>query len=196
MNPIFEVLKLGWAFRKYVALILALVAAYVAFAMWKADLIDVGVMKERAVWAVKWAARDAADLLALKTELQRQRDEKVETDKRNATIEAKINDKDKEAASLRRDLDVARRLLAAAVSAGGAHHVGGSTAATEGVDKPFPSGAGASGEDAGAGSLVGAIAGAVGECRKNADRLDGLLLELKPQLSTTGARSSAGATLE
>ena len=171
------VLQLAWAYRKYVGAVLGLVAIYVLYAMWHHHVFTLGEVKERAVWVAKWAARDKAEQATVAAELERQRKQAEQIAKVNADVEAKLNDREREVAGLRRDLDLARRLLAAAAGSSGP---GGAMPASQ--DQSPASAPGAPGETEGSGSLAGKLADALGECRRTADDWDALQAELAPQL--------------
>jgi hypothetical protein len=102
------VLKLAWAYRKFVGAILGLVALYVLYAMWHAHVFTLGELKERAAWTVRWEARDKADADAIAAEKEHQRAEREANDKRNAQT---LRDYNAQLLAIANDRDsLARRL--------------------------------------------------------------------------------------
>ena len=132
-----------------------------------------GKASSEAAWQARWQARDAADTKARDAELARQKAQQDATEARNAEILEKLNDKSKEAAAARADADLARRLLARATRPS----AGGDLPKAEG-GPPAPAAGGAAGNE----GLAGLLGDALGECRRNADRLDALIEEITPQL--------------
>lgn len=110
---------------------------------------------------------------AARNALQAQVDARATTDQRNQGI---IDDLTKRATSAESDRDFARRLLGSSIQTG-----------TSGSGNPVsqanhqPGAPGASGAGSGP-SLETEVAVAVGECEHDADQLDALIAEIKPQL--------------
>jgi hypothetical protein len=118
-------------------------------------------------------ARDLAETKAADAALARQKAEGDMADALNVKILEKLNDRETELAGVTRDRDLARRLLAKAVTTAASNPL---PAAQGQPGAPVASGAQG---DASLGSLLG---DAFGECRRNADRLDALIAEIAPQL--------------
>lgn len=124
-------------------------------------------------WQARWDARDKAEWQAAYQVEQAHQQALEAAQKRNADIEAKLNDTAKERDSVARDRDTARRLLSAAIAAAD------SGAVPQGPDQPGPAAPGGTGGNA---EIGGLLAAAFTECRRNADRLDAIVAELTPQL--------------
>lgn len=129
-------------------------------------------------WKAAHLAEDAkreADIAALAlTAKQRVDAAMAEAKRHNDEVLNALHDKTREAAGLRADRDLARRLLA----------IASQTAAGRcEVSEPGSAGGTAeAGEAGGDGSLTDAVAAAFNECRQNADQLDALVEVVKPQL--------------
>jgi hypothetical protein len=132
---------------------------------------------DEAAWQAKWQARDLADAKAAAAATAANDAALNAAQKRNEEILSALNDKTAEAAAVARDRDLARRLLAAATRPPA---VGGPVPQAGG--QPGTAAPGGPGSDSGLGSLFGYVAAALTECRANADRLDALQEQIRPQL--------------
>lgn len=121
----------------------------------------------------RWDARDKAEWEAAYQVQQAHQQALEAAEKRNHDIEAKLNDTAQERDAIARDRDTARRLLGAAIAAAGSGQV--PKAADQSAADGTP---GARGD----GSLAQDVGLAIGECRRNAERLGALQAELAPQL--------------
>lgn len=133
-------------------------------------------------WKTQHLADDAkqakalADLTAKAVEANKAAEKAAR--ERNEQIMAQLNDKTREAAALRRDRDLARLLLGIAQQT-----AAGRCAVPQAPDQPGAAAAsGASGDGTAAASAESDLAAFIGECRRNADRLDALIAEVTPQL--------------
>ena len=133
-----------------------------------------GYRASEATWQARWTARDLAETKAKDAALAAQKASQDATDAHNQEIMNAINDAQRERDAARGDADLARRLLAAA-----SRPPATSGAVPPAADQPGTAPAGGTGEGESLGSLV---ADAIGECRRNADRLDALIAEVLPQL--------------
>jgi hypothetical protein len=129
-------------------------------------------------WKTQHLADDAkqakalADLTAKAVEANKAAEKAAR--ERNEQIISQLNDTTREAAAMRRDRDLARLLLGVAQQT-----AAGRCAVPASADQ---SGAAEASGTSGNGSIESDLAAAFGECRRNADRLDALAAELKPQL--------------
>lgn len=131
-----------------------------------------GTQTQKRIHTAYVAARDLRETEAVDKALAAQKAAADAAEARNALILEKLNDREKELSAVAGDRDLARRLLARAAAAASSSvptSQGGQTAAN-------PSGASSDG------SLAETVAAAIGECRRNADRLDALIAEITPQL--------------
>jgi len=136
-----------------------------------------GKASSEAAWQARWDARNISEAKAAAAATAANQAALNEAQRHNDDILAKLNDRTAEVAAVARDRDLARRLLRAANAAGAP---GG--AVPEAGHQPGIAAPGGSGGDAGAGPLLGLVADALTECRVNADRLDALQDEIRPQL--------------
>jgi len=132
-----------------------------------------GHKASEASWQARWTARDLAETRAKDAALAAQKAAADAADARNNAIMEALSNVAKERDAALLDARFAQRLLHAATSA----PAGGAVSGTP--DQPGTAGAGGTGEGE---SLGGLVADAIGECRRNADRLDALIAEIKPQM--------------
>jgi hypothetical protein len=133
-----------------------------------------GATITEAAWAARWTARDLAETQAKDAALAAHKAAQDAADARNNAIMESLSNAAKERDAALNDAAFARRLLAAAArpaAAGGA--------VPPAADQPGAPETGGTGQGESLGSLV---AEAIGECRRNADRLDALVAEITPQL--------------
>lgn len=128
-------------------------------------------------WQLRWQARDLSDATAAAAANAAHQQALSEAQKRNEEITDALNDKAAEAAAAQHDADIAKRLLAAAARA--ALNRG---AVPEAGNQPAAPAPGGSIGDEGTRRLFGLVSDALTECRQNADRLDALQQEIRPQL--------------
>jgi len=114
----------------------------------------------------------AASEKAAREALQRQIDESHATDQRNEAI---IHDLHTRADSAESDLQLARRLLNSSLGP----VIPPNHRLPEAPNQPRATGAGGT---ASGPSLETEVAAAIGECERNANRLDSLIAQIKPQL--------------
>ena len=131
-----------------------------------------GVSVENARWEARWTAQEAQYAKVAADARAKANEALTVTLQRNAEILGAYQKLQADRDSVASDLVWARRLLAAARSAPG----GGSVQQTPGQPGPVA----ASGTD-GDGTLTGDVAAAIGECIRNADRLDAVVAQVKPQ---------------
>jgi hypothetical protein len=158
-----------------VVYVVAALLLWGAYGLWHHNVYKQGYDAAVAIWKPKLEAQTTAYAKAAADAEARNTAKIAAATARNKEITDALFDKTKEAAALRSDRDLARVLL----------RIARETAARRGEvpaagDQPGTPGAG--GEE-GDGSLEGTVADAFGECRRNADRLDALIAEIKPQLS-------------
>jgi hypothetical protein len=132
-----------------------------------------GHAASNALWQAKWSARDLTETRAKDAAIAAQRAQAEAAEKRNADILETLNDRTKERDAAARDLDLARRLLAKAVAS-----AAGSPVPEANRGQAAAPASGAQGD----GSLATLVADTIGECRRNADRLDALIAEIEPQI--------------
>jgi hypothetical protein len=159
----------------YVGIAIAAIAAVTVahHIVWKA-----GYNASNVEWQAKWDARDLADLRVVETERVDRELKAAEITKHNEETDHALADKDRDVAAARRDADLARRMLAAAAG----HPPAKGGAVPQAPGDPASAGTGGASGDGSAGPLLGLTAAAFSECRRNADRLDALNVELNPQL--------------
>jgi len=152
----------------------AIVGFGVAYLSWHHHVYQSGYKAAEAVWQPRMAAQTAAYAKAAADAAAANAARVASFQATNERVTRELFDKTKEADALRRDRDLARVLLnlarQTAASRGAVSETGGGTGT-----------AGASGTQ-GDGSLEGTVADAIGECRRNADRLDALAKVISEQL--------------
>jgi hypothetical protein len=147
-----------------------------AYGLWHHNVYKQGYDAAVAIWKPRLEAQTTAYAKAAADAEAANAKRVAEFTANNARITRELFDKTKEAAALRSDRDLARVLL----------RIARETAASRGEvpaagDQPgAPSTGGAEGD----GSLESTVTAAIGECRRNTDRLDALIAEIKPQLGT------------
>jgi hypothetical protein len=78
--------QLCWQYRKFVGAMLGVIALYLTYMLWHHHVFELGQLKERAAWVIRWDERDKADAKAVADELERQKLESARQEKLNAQI--------------------------------------------------------------------------------------------------------------
>lgn len=148
-----------------------LVAGYLG---WRHHVYGQGYKAAEAVWQPRMAAQTAAYAKAASDAQAAYTARAAAYQATNERVTRELFDKTKEADALRRDRDLARVLL----------NLARQTTASRGAVPEADSGPGAASASgtAGDGSLESTVADAIGECRRNADRLDALAAVIREQL--------------
>lgn len=148
-----------------------------AYGLWHHAVFTEGAASRDAYWQPKWDKHLADDTVATAAAEAVSKEQQARTDEalaRNKEIERALSDRTAEATALKRDRDLARLLLRVAEqTAAGRRAV------------PEAAGESATADPTGAGGdepLESTLAAAFGECRRNADRYQALIDEIKPQL--------------
>lgn len=169
MTALLAILKLAWPY---------MLAAFIggAVAGWTTHAFDsIALNRQKAAAAgfqQKVADQAAVAEKAAREALQQQVNEAHAVDQRNEAI---INDLHARADSAESDLQLARSLLNSSLDTvtPSGHRL------SEGQNQPGTAPAGGKGSGP---SLETEVAAAIGECSRNADRLDSLIAEIKPQV--------------
>lgn len=169
MTAALAILKVAWPY---------MLAGGLGFGigLWSTHAVDtIALNRQKAAmagWQAQQADKDAAAEQAAREALQRQADESHATDQRNEAI---INDLHARADSAESDLQLARSLLSNSLE----------TVTPTGHKLPegaSQSGASGAGGNAGVPSLETQVAATLGECQRNAERLNALIAQVKPQV--------------
>ena len=134
-----------------------------------------GVAHENLHWQKRWDEQQSeyASVAAAATAAHAQ--EIADARARNADIAAALDRANSDRARALDDAILARRLLDAARAAG-------SRPVPEAPDQPAAPPAGGTSGGGAPDSLLADLTAAIGECERNADRLDALIAEIRPQL--------------
>lgn len=154
--------------------VIVIAALWGLYGLWHHRVYGQGYKAAEAVWQPRMAAQTAAYAKAASDAQAAYTARAAAYQATNERVTRELFDKTKEADALRRDRDLARVLLNLARQ---------TTASRSAVPEAGsgPGAASASGT-AGDGSLESTVADAIGECRRNADRLDALANVIKEQL--------------
>ena len=172
------VLQLAWAYRKYVASVLALVVVYVIYGMWHHHVFDLGVKAEDIVWQARIDKQRAAYDKAI----EQQRVERDAIAAHNAQV---VHDYNQQLLSIANDRDsLARRVRdyqARIAALGDALSQAGSAAGPAGAGQVA---SGESGFDAAFDAYDRA-------CRDDAAKLEALQEAVRPIVSQTPPQTGA-----
>lgn len=169
MTALLALLKIAWPYM----LAAALGGAVAGWFTHKADSIELARQKAAfSGYQAKVADQAAAAEKAAREALQGQIDTAHKTDQRNEDIIRELNAR---ASTAESDRDLARRLLNSARRpvASTPHQL------PQAPDQP---GTASAGRDPGLPSLETQVADTLGECSRNADRLNALIAQIKPQM--------------